>query len=59
MIASDGNNPYRHATVIENLLSRQVDGLILATVMLRDFAVTQLASRNVAAVMVNKRDDIG
>src|SRR5258708_2890973 len=35
-IASDENSSERHATVIESMLSRQVDGLILATAILKD-----------------------
>jgi LacI family transcriptional regulator len=56
-IASVGNDAARHATVIEGMLSRQVDGLILATAMLKDPALTDLISRNIAVVMVNRRDD--
>ena len=44
-IASDENSSERHATVIESMLSRQVDGLILATAILKDRAITELASR--------------
>jgi len=39
------------------MLSRQVDGLILATAMLKDPALTDLINRNIAVVMVNRRDD--
>jgi LacI family transcriptional regulator len=56
-IASVGNDAARHAAVIEGMLSRQVDGLILATAMLKDPALTDLISRNIAVVMVNRRDD--
>jgi len=49
----------RDATVIESMLSRQVDGLILATAILKDRAITELASRNIPAVMVNRRDEQG
>jgi LacI family transcriptional regulator len=38
------------------MLSRQVDGLILATAILKDRAITALASRNIPTVMVNRRD---
>src|SRR5438034_7210390 len=55
-IASDGNDVQRHAAVIENMLSRQVDGLILGTAMLKDPAINGLISRNIPAVMVNRRD---
>jgi len=55
-IASDGNDAQRHATVIESMLSRQVDGLILGTAMLKDPAINALISRNIPAVMVNRRD---
>ncbi|QQN62311.1 LacI family DNA-binding transcriptional regulator [Bradyrhizobium diazoefficiens] len=58
-IASDGNDLARHAAVIEGMLSRQVDGIILATALLKDPALTRLIDRNVAAVMVNRRDDKG
>src|SRR5258708_24753226 len=58
-IASDENSSERHATVIESMLSRQVDGLILATATLKDRAITDLASRNIPAVMVNRRDEQG
>jgi LacI family transcriptional regulator len=58
-IASDENSSERHATVIESMLSRQVDGLILATAILKDRAITELASRNIPAVMVNRRDEQG
>jgi len=58
-IASDENSSERHATVIESMLSRQVDGLILATAILKDRAITELASRNIPAVMVNWRDEQG
>jgi LacI family transcriptional regulator len=58
-IASDGNDLERHAAVIENMLARQVDGLILATAILKDPAIASLVSRNVPAVMVNRRDDQG
>jgi LacI family transcriptional regulator len=58
-IASDGNELERHAAVIENMLARQVDGLILATAILKDPAIASLVSRNVPAVMVNRRDDQG
>jgi LacI family transcriptional regulator len=58
-IASDGNDPARHAAVIESMLSRQVDGLILATAFLKDPAIMSLVSRGVPAVMVNRRDEQG
>ena len=58
-IASDGNDVARHATVIEGMLSRQVDGLILATATLKDPALTGLIDRNIAVVMVNRRDNKG
>jgi LacI family transcriptional regulator len=56
-IASVGNDAARHATVIEGMLSRQVDGLIVATAMLKDPALNDLISRNIAVVMVNRRDN--
>ena len=56
-IASDSNDPKRHATVLEGMLSRQVDGLIVATAMLKDPALTQLIDRGIAAVLVNRRDN--
>jgi LacI family transcriptional regulator len=58
-IASDSNDPARHATVLEAMLSRQVDGLIVATAMLKDPALTRLIDRDIAAVLVNRRDSTG
>jgi len=58
-IASDGDDVARHATVLEGMLSRQVDGLILATATLKDPALTDLIDRNIPVVMVNRRDNKG
>lgn len=55
-IASDGNDPGRHAGVLETMLARQVDGLIMATATLDDPAVEDLVRRGVIVVMVNRRD---
>lgn len=55
-IGSDGNDRARHAEVLENMLGRQVDGLIMATATVDDSAVVDLVRRGVPLVMVNRRD---
>lgn len=55
-IGSDGNDRDRHAAVLEGMLGRQVDGLILATATVDDPAVVDLVRRGVPVVMVNRRD---
>lgn len=48
----------RHAEdVVENMLERQVDGLILATAGRDDEVITDLLRRKVAVVLVNRRTD--
>lgn len=58
-IASVGDDAARHASVIEGMLARQVDGLIMATAMLKDPALTDLIDRKIPVVMVNRRDNKG
>jgi LacI family transcriptional regulator len=58
-IASVGDDAARHASVIEGMLARQVDGLIMATAMLKDPALTDLIERRIPVVMVNRRDNKG
>lgn len=43
--------------VVENMLERQVDGLILATAARRDAVIEDLRRRDVAVVLVNRRSD--
>lgn len=47
------------AAVVETLLRRRVDGLILATAAADDEVTRELADRGVAAVMVNRHDNAG
>lgn len=58
-IASVGDDAARHASAIEGMLARQVDGLIMATALLKDPALTELIDRGIPVVMVNRRDNKG
>jgi LacI family transcriptional regulator len=58
-IGSHGNDPARHATVLDSMLARQVDGLILATATLGDASVERLVQRGIPVVMVNRRERSG
>jgi LacI family transcriptional regulator len=55
-IASLGNDAGRHSAVLDAMLARQVDGLILATATLDDVSVERLVRRGIPLVMVNRRD---
>jgi LacI family transcriptional regulator len=55
-IASHGNDAGRHSAVLDAMLARQVDGLILATATLDDVSVERLVQRGIPLVMVNRRD---
>ena len=55
-IASHDNNAGRHSAVLDAMLARQVDGLILATATLDDISVERLVQRGIPLVMVNRRD---
>ena len=58
-IASHGNDADRHSAILDAMLARQVDGLIMATATLDDVSVERLVQRGVPVVMVNRRDRTG
>ncbi|MDH3250808.1 MAG: LacI family transcriptional regulator [Acidimicrobiia bacterium] len=54
---ADLRNPSSAANVIETLIERRVDGLILATSARKDPTMADLSERNIAAVLVNRSAD--
>jgi len=55
-IGSDGGEQKLCARVLDNMLARQVDGLILATASLDDPIVEEMLRCGVALVLINRRD---
>lgn len=54
---ADRNDPASIASIVNTLIDRRADGLILATSARSDDLVTDLAERNVPAVLVNRTAD--
>lgn len=57
VVANTANNPDRAHTVVERLIGRQLDGLILATALRRDPLVDLCLAHGMPAVFVNRRDE--
>jgi LacI family transcriptional regulator len=56
MVANAGHEPARQRLVVERLLARQVDGLILATVTRHDSIIDLCLKTNVPVVVVNRHE---
>lgn len=56
MVANAGNDPARQRMVVERLLARQVDGLVLATVTRQDSILELCLKAKVPVVVVNRHD---
>ncbi|MCX7156669.1 MAG: LacI family DNA-binding transcriptional regulator [Rhodocyclales bacterium] len=54
LVANAGNEPTHQQYVVEQMLARQVDGLILATVTRRDPVVERCLEQGVTVVTVNR-----
>jgi LacI family transcriptional regulator len=56
MVAHAGTDPARQQLVVERLLARQVDGLVLATVTRHDAIVDQCLKAGAPVVVVNRNE---
>ncbi|QRQ85104.1 LacI family DNA-binding transcriptional regulator [Cupriavidus oxalaticus] len=59
IVANAGGDKARQTFVVDQLLARQVDGLILATAERNDPVVAHCLEQGVPIVMVNRSDDAG
>jgi LacI family transcriptional regulator len=59
IVANAAGDPARQRLVVERLLARQVDGLILATVARQDKLVKLVMDRGIPLVLVNRRERDG
>jgi LacI family transcriptional regulator len=57
VVANTGNDEARQATLLEEMIARQVDGLILATARRQDALIADLSARGFPLVMVNRQSD--
>jgi LacI family transcriptional regulator len=56
IVADGGADPSRHQQLVDRLIARGVDGLVLATVTLNDPVVGQCLAASVPMVLVNRTD---
>ncbi|HEX3576045.1 MAG TPA: LacI family DNA-binding transcriptional regulator [Rhodopila sp.] len=56
IVANAGTDPDRQRSVIQRLLARQVDGLILATAARRETSIDLCLAENVPVVLVNRNE---
>ena len=56
IVANAGTDPDRQRGIVQRLLARQVDGLILATAARRDTSVDLCLAENVPVVLVNRNE---
>lgn len=54
IIANAEGEPQRHGTILDRLLGRRVDGLILATAQRRDAVVDRCLAEGVPVVLINR-----
>ncbi|MDK3025700.1 LacI family DNA-binding transcriptional regulator [Cupriavidus taiwanensis] len=59
IVANAGGDKARQTFIVDQLLARQVDGLILATAERNDPVVAHCLAQGVPLVMVNRSDDAG
>jgi len=57
LIANTRPEAEEEQDVVDTLLARRVDGLLIATAQIDDLVTQQLAERNVVAVMLNRHDN--
>ena len=57
IVADAGSDPKRQKQLIDELMARRVDGLVLATVRRNDPALRHCREAKVPVVLVNRRDD--
>ena len=55
LIASTDNDPEREQRLVDSLLSRQVEGLIVATALVEDALLERLWAEGIKVVQVNRR----
>ena len=59
IVADVGSNAKRQMQLIDELMARRVDGLVLATVRRNDPALRHCREAKVPVVLVNRRDEVG
>lgn len=59
IVANSANNPERHRRILAGMVERQVDGLILASVTLRDPILDEWLETRAPIVLINRTDDSG
>lgn len=59
IVADVGADPKRQRTLVDELVARRVDGLVLATVRRDDHVLRHCREAGVATVLVNRVDDAG
>lgn len=57
MVAEGGEDPARQADIVETLIARRVDGLVLATARRDDATVSLCLAAGVPTVLVNRGED--
>lgn len=57
IVADAGQEPERRLTLIDDLIARQVDGLVMATVSRDDPSLEHCLAQGVPVVLVNRADD--
>jgi LacI family transcriptional regulator, galactose operon repressor len=59
IVANTGNDPIRHRRILSGMIERRVDGLILATVTLKDPILDEWISERTPVVLMNRSEDSG
>ncbi|ABE42308.1 LacI family DNA-binding transcriptional regulator [Polaromonas sp. JS666] len=59
LLANGGEDPKQQRTVVDQLLARQVDALILATATRKDRLIDHCLSKNTVVVTINRGEDHG
>ncbi len=57
ILADSANNPQSEITILENMLARQIEGVILATAHREDRVVQRCLDENIPVVLVNRSVD--
>ncbi|MBN9080271.1 MAG: hypothetical protein BGP04_18565 [Rhizobiales bacterium 62-17] len=59
IVANSANDPQRHRRILEGMMERQVDGLIIASATLRDPILDEWLQGHAPIVLMNRTDEFG